>query len=294
MNEPNFFIVGAPKCGTTALNDYLARHPEVFMAEKEMHHFGRDLKMKDRISLPDYLAHFREAANRKIRGEASVWYLFSETAAAEIQQFAPDAKIVIMLRNPVQVIHSLHSQHLYDGNEDVFDFETAVSLDEARKRGERLPDSVDYFELPPYRDSVLFYRQVKRYLDVFPPDQVKVVLYDDFRSHTPETVAEVFRFLGLEPIDISYKVINANKQVRRPWLHRLLKRPPGRLQQLVRLLLPFRPLRHWIMSQLFQQNISIQKRGEMPPALKRQLQQYLAADITALSQLIRRDLSAWL
>ena len=140
MKIPNFFIVGAPKCGTTAMNDYLDQHPDVFMAHKELHYFGNDLQVKNRISEQEYLQHFKDAVNEKIIGEASVWYLFSATAAKEIKSFSPDAKVLIMLRNPVDVIYSLHSQHLYDGNEDVLDFESALALDDERKAGRGIQD----------------------------------------------------------------------------------------------------------------------------------------------------------
>src|SRR5258706_10449866 len=111
INNPDFFIVGAPKCGTTAMNDYLGQHPDIYMAPKELHYFGADLKIKDKISESAYLQYFKNAGNKKILGEASVWYLFSGTAAKEIKNFSPDAKILIMLRNPVEVVYSLHSQH---------------------------------------------------------------------------------------------------------------------------------------------------------------------------------------
>src|SRR5687768_11853389 len=89
MGKPNFFIVGAPKCGTTAMNDYLNQHPAIFMATKELHYFGRDLKLKNKISEAEYLKHFTNAGNKKIIGEASVWYLYSKTAAHEIKSFSP-------------------------------------------------------------------------------------------------------------------------------------------------------------------------------------------------------------
>src|SRR6266511_5324655 len=128
------------------MNDYLNQHPDIFMGKKELHYFGKDLKTKLKLSESEYLENFEGASDKKIIGEASVWYLSSKTAAEEIKKFAGDAKILIMLRNPVDVIHSMHSQHLYDGNEDILDFEAALSLDEKRKSGDNLPDSVDYFE----------------------------------------------------------------------------------------------------------------------------------------------------
>ena len=295
MHKPNFFIVGAPKCGTTAMNDYLGQHPDIFMAVKELHYFGSDLKTKVKISEAEYLRYFQNAGNKKIIGDASVWYLFSQKASEEIKNFSPEAKILIMLRNPVEVIHSLHSQNLYDGNEDIFDFEKAVSLDEERKKGINLPDSLDFFELPPYKDSVLFSAQVKRYLDIFDKKKIRIVLYDDFVTDTKKVVTETFEFLEVNAEkEINYKVINPNKQIQSFYLHRLLKNPSPKLKKMVRLILPVRKTRHTIMSRLFKWNTRIKKRTEVSNRLNNELKSFFADDIIALSRIINRDLSGWM
>ena len=110
QTKPNFFIVGAPKCGTTAFNADLKRHPDVFIPErKEIHFFGHDLKLDgERPSLEAYLALFAPSASRCAIGESSVFYLFSRTAADEIYSFNPDAQIIIMLRDPIDMVHSLY------------------------------------------------------------------------------------------------------------------------------------------------------------------------------------------
>jgi len=295
VTKPNFFIVGAPKCGTTAMNDYLNQRPDIFMAKKEMHYFGKDLKTKQKLSEPEYLKNFRSTNNEKIIGEASVWYLFSETAAKEIKEFAPDAKILIMLRNPVDVLHSLHSQHLYDGNEDVLDFEAALSLDEERKKGVNLPDSVDYFALPPYKDSVLFSNQVKRYLDVFEKENFLIILYEDFTGNTKKIVSETLEFLGInDKFQLDYNVVNPNKRIKWFYLHKLIKKPPATLKKLIRVILPFRKIRHSIMFQLFKWNVQEKQRDEMNKGLNSRLKDFFKDDIHLLSKIINRDLSAWL
>jgi hypothetical protein len=295
MKRPEFFIVGAPKCGTTAMNDYLSRHPDIFMAKKELHYFGTDLKSREKITEREYLDHFRNVQDKKIAGEASVWYLFSKTAAGGIKAFCPEAKILIMLRNPVDVIYSLHSQHLIDGNEDVYDFEKAINLDEERKNGHRLPRSFDYTALPAYRDSVLFYDQVKRYLEIFDKKNVSIILFEEFESDTKKTVQDTFRFLGVnDNIDLTYDIVNSNKQIRLFFLHRFLKYPSRKLRKTLRVVLPSKKIRHAIMSSLAASNIKIKKREAMNPELYRNLQEYFANDISSLAILINRDLSKWL
>lgn len=295
MNRPNFFIVGAPKCGTTAMNDYLSQHPEIYMAPKEIHYFGRDLKIRERISEEEYFQKFKEAGDNKIMGEASVWYLFSKTAAEEIKSFSPEARILIMLRNPIEVIHALHSQHLFDGNEDVFDFKKALSFDEKRRRGVHLSDSVDFFETPPYKDSVFFSEQVKRYLNVFGKKQVHIILYDDFKTNPGKCVSETLQFLGVWPnIDIDYKVINPSRQIQSFYLHRLIKKPPSKLKKTARMIFPSRKLRHIIMSNLLKWNTRVKRRKQISAKLKEELRDYLIEDITSLSKIIEKDLSGWL
>ena len=277
------------------MNNYLAEHPDVFMAKKEIHYFGSDLKLKERLTESAYLDLFEQATGKKIIGEASVWYLYSKTAAKEIKQFSPGAKILIMLRNPVDFIHSLHSQHLFDSNETVQDFETAINLDAERKKGNKLPFSLDFFELPSYIESALFAEQVKRYYDVFGKENVKVILYDDFVKDTAGTIADTHHFLGLENINTgNLKVINPNKQTRFFFLHQMIKNPPEKLRKVMRTILPFKALRYYIMLYLLRWNVRFKKRAEMSEELRLRLKKVFAEDIRLLGEIINRDLSAWL
>ena len=265
------------------------------MAKKEIHYFGSDLKLKERLTESAYLDLFEQATGKKIIGEASVWYLYSKTAAKEIKQFSPGAKILIMLRNPVDFIHSLHSQHLFDSNETVQDFETAINLDAERKKGNKLPFSLDFFELPSYIESALFAEQVKRYYDVFGKENVKVILYDDFVKDTAGTIADTHHFLGLENINTgNLKVINPNKQTRFFFLHQLIKNPPEKLRKVMRTILPFKALRYYIMLYLLRWNVRFKKRAEMSEELRLRLKKVFAEDIRLLGEIINRDLSAWL
>ncbi|MES1216011.1 MAG: sulfotransferase, partial [Bacteroidota bacterium] len=292
MKKPNFFIVGAPKCGTTAMNDYLDQHPDIFMAPKEIHFFGQDLKTRVKISEAEYLQNFQAAGDSKIIGEASVWYLYSTTSAEEIKQFSPEAKILIMLRNPVEVIQSLHSQNLFDGNEDVLDFEKAISLDEKRKRREHLSDSLDFFEMPTYRDTALFSKQVERYLKVFGKSNVHIILYDDFKADPQKMFKETLQFLGVSDFaNIQFNVVNPNKQIQNFYLHRLVKKPPQNLKKIARIIIPSRKLRHSVMTNFFKWNIKKEKRKKANTEVVEELKEYFAVDINLLSKIIERDLS---
>ena len=217
--RPDFVIVGAPKSGTTAMYEYLRAHPQLFLPErKEMRFFGADLDVRDRptMTVDDYLASFAAAAPEQRIGTAYVWYLFSERAAAEIAAFAPGVQVIAMLRNPVEMVWSLHSEHLYNGNEDITDFTAALDAEPDRRAGRRipphahLPQGLRYTEVPRYAE------QLERYFDAVGRDRVRVVLYDDFARDVRAAYRDVLEFLGVDATysPPSFAVINANKRTR--------------------------------------------------------------------------------
>jgi len=295
MKKPDFFIVGAPKCGTTAMNDYLKQHPEVFIPEsKEIHFFGADLAFqKSRVTVPEYLSYFSAARDEKRVGESSVWYLFSRLAAAEIKEFCPSARIIIMLRNPVDMMYSLHSQRLYSGNENIVDFAEALAAEEDRKRGLRLYknalNTMGFF----YRAAAHYTKQVQRYLDIFGQDQVLVLIFDDFTKNIAQVYRDTCEFLEVDQRFLSqFDVVNANKRVRSTAFRDLLRHPPTAAQQFLRLFSP-PPLRAELKRRLRRLNTKYEARPPMDPALKRRLQEEFLPEVERLSALLGRDLTHW-
>ena len=215
--QPCFFIVGAPKCGTTSLHYYLQQHPKVFMATKELHFFGKDFTYLDAPTpLNYYLSFFKDAQSSQLIGEASVWYLYSKLAAEEIKQTNPKAKIIMMLRNPVDMIYSLHSEQCYNGNENILSFEEALNAEESRLQGNLIPPNLGCpIEALQYRQVGLFYQQVKRYLDVFGRDQVHCIFLSDLKENVAGSFKEVLKFLQLdENVTIDYSIQNKHKVAR--------------------------------------------------------------------------------
>lgn len=289
---PHFLIVGAPKCGTTALHNYLSQHPSINMAPKEIHFFGKDLGYKvQRPSLEDYQNHFQ---NDKINGDASVWYLYSESIYDELKNFGIQPKIIVMLRNPVEVTYALHSQNLIDANEDITDFKKALELEESRKSGLNLPKNVDPPRTVLYKETANFYPHVKRLFDAISPSQIFIGFQEDLKD-TPAFMQKIESFLGIEPFEgYDFKVINANKTIRAPKLYKSLKKPSKGLARLVKLLIPFPQLRNTLRSKLQKSTIDFGKRAEMDHYVKEELQQDLKQSILNLQILIQRDLSDWL
>ena len=302
MTRPNFFLVGAPKCGTTALDSYLKSHPEVFVsARKELHFFGSDLKFASRPGVENYLANFQTANGKPRVGESSVWYLYSRRAADEIYAFAPHASIIVMLRNPVDLLHSLHSQMVFTAKDDIADFAEALDAEDDRKRGLRLPTVIQTHTIANYDPKIFYYReiikfseQLERYYRVFGRGRVHVILYDDFKRKTAEVYRHALEFLGVDPVyQPGFPVINDNKSVRQHTLQRLLHYPPKPLLTAARVLLPRGRLRAAVKSQLLRLNTARQKRRPLEPELRLRLTNEFRPEVERLSDMLGRDLSDW-
>lgn len=302
MLQPSFFIVGAPKCGTTALCKYLNRHPDIFIPKiKELHFFDTDLKTKKRAaSLQDYLAFFAEGGNQ-ICGEGSPTYLYSKTAAAKIHRFNPDAKIIIMLREPVSMMYAFHSQHLFNGSsETVADFETALNLESSRKSGRNIPERCAEPQILFYREFAKFTEQVKQYFDVFDERQIKIIIFDDFKKNSAIVFQETLEFLDVDPefqtTDFAAK--NSNKKVRSKFVQTLLKYPPEKILRFGKYLLPIprswrRQLLESAKKRLKRLNTQKVSRTPLSSALKTRLTKEFESEIRQLERLIQRDLSTW-
>jgi hypothetical protein len=207
---PDFFIVGHQKCGTTALYEMLKRHPQIFMPEvKEPRYFVPELLRPGRVlsTLDGYLALFSAARPDQLVGEASPQYIRSRTAAREIAQLQPAARIVVVLREPASFLRSFHMQMVQSKIEPQRDFRKALELVEARRGGSKIPRGCISPEPLLYFDHVRYVEQLERFHAVVPRDRVLVLIYEDFRHDNRETVAEILRFLGaddripIEPVE---------------------------------------------------------------------------------------------
>ena len=296
MRKPDFFIVGAAKCGTTAMNDYLGQHPGIFVPEaKEIHYFGQDLDIRTarpRDTLESYLARFEGAEAFARAGEASVWYIYSRSAAQEILEFNPDASVIIMLRDPVEFMYSQHSQAMHNalGDEDILDFAQALDAEEDRVAGRRpVPAQTTFPDGVFYRRIARFTEQVQRYYDLFPRDRVHVIVFDDFRADTAAAVRDTYRFLGVDPDFVpETPVVNPNKTYRSWAVRKLQQRIPGKAKDLVPA-----AVRRRASDAIYAMNRVYQPRDVMDPALRAQLQAEFAPEVAALGDLIGRDLSHW-
>jgi len=276
---------------------YLREHPDIaFASTKEPHYFGRDhhrLNHSPRTE-SQYLELFAGAIGEKWVGDASTSYLHSKTAAAEIHDFSPGARILIMLREPVDVMYALHGTVLARGLEFATDFQTALSLEEERKNGRRLPRlRPGLLEHLLYRDTVRYFSQVKRFLDVFGRARVHIVLYDDFARNPAAEFREVLRFLEVDgDFTPAFEIVNSARRPRSTTLNNLLWNPPPFVQAAVQACLPS-SVRKPAVSWLKNVNVKEQRRPPLNATLRAQLNSEFVDDVDRLAALIDRDLSHW-
>lgn len=293
--KPDFIIAGAPKCGTTAMWRYLGAHPDVFMApRKDLHYFGQDLAWQHapRPSEAEYLAHFADAGEALRVGEASVWYLYSARAAEEMCAFNPDMRVVLGLRDPVDAVYSLHAQLLRNrlGDEDISDFAEALAAEPDRLEGRRLPKGTPLPSALYYRQAVRFGTQVARYQAVLGPDQVHVVLLEDWRQAPEQTWQGLCAFLELDPHhQPDFRVVNTNKAVRSEGLRSLIRRTPAGLKDAIPL-----GARAKLRKSLRSLNAKKAQRAPMDPDLAAQLRREFRPEVEHLAALIDRDLGHWM
>ena len=277
---PDFFIAGAARSGTTSLFTYLKQHPEVFVSVlKEPHFFGSDLTrqphtVRDREL---YLSFFADAAPEQKTGEGSVWYLLSKRAAAEIKVECPDARIILMLRNPVDMVSSLHSLYLRTGNEELEDVEEAVAAQDDRRRGRRIPAGTYFPEGLIYTEAATYHDKVQRFLDVFGSEAVKIVIFDDYAADTLAVYRDIASFLGIDPAFEPNLDIRASYAAMRSDVLKQMRKLPPELRKVMR----GGGKRH------------LGKKQPMREAFRVRLKRHFAADVEKLGALIDRDLGHW-
>jgi hypothetical protein len=294
---PNFFIVGAPKCGTTALYSYLKQHPQIFMSpHKEPTFFGRDLLPACPYFVGDweaYKALFEGAENYPVVGEASVYYLVSESAASEIHAIAPDAKIVIMIRNPIDMMHSLHGQLLYSGAEKESSFMHALSQEESRRRiGFHSNQCVHQALL--YRNMATYSVQIERYFEAFGRENVHVILLEEFIKNKSGIYKELLSFLGVDESYLpEFPVVNSNKEVRFGTLQSFLRKRPKALRDLAKWILPVSVKKKIIgpfIRRLKRLNTRVSPREPIPSWFREKIRTEFQGEIIRLERLLNRDI----
>lgn len=298
LRVPDFFVVGAPKCGTTAINKFLSQHPDIFIsARKELHYFGGDLDWRNySMSKEEYFSYFCEVDSKQIAGETSVFYLFSKDAADEIKTWNPNSRIIAIIRDPMEMIPSLHRQFLKTGNEFILDLEEALDAEPERKKGNKLPrkENMGLNQGLFYSEMARYSEQLERYFQVFGRDRVHVILYEDFKKNPASVYRGILEFLGVDPtFQPEFSYINTKVQIKSPWLWKFVKFPPEYLRQIWRTIIPSK-LRGQILVKVSQLYSKKAPRKTLPEPTRLRLHEMYRDDVKQLEEILGRDLSSWL
>jgi len=293
MKRPNFFILGAPKCGTTSLDAYLNSHPRIFTATKEPHYFNTDDNYRLTADLPAYESLFAAADESHLAvGEASVRYLHSRDAVANILRYNADAKFIVMARNPVDMAHAWHGQLVFNGEEDENDFAAAWALQDARRAGDSIPRGCIDVSALLYGEFCRVGAQLARVYESVPRARVHVVLFDALAADPAGVYRAVLQFLDA-PDDHQppggFAVHNAAKVRRNLLRHaRHALQRLGKLKTALGIRKPF-----GISKRIEKYEGRARPRAPLPADFQRALADYFADDVRRLEALLGRDLSHW-
>jgi hypothetical protein len=294
---PDFLVIGAPKAGTGSLYRYLKSHPEVYLSPiKEPRYFAfpetRPIHRWMHGKLPvvwkieDYRRLFEARTTELVAGEMSPLYLYSHCAPGAIRRLIPNAKLIAILRDPAERAYSDFCHHLRNGREPLWDFAAALDAEDKRI-------AEGWWAKYHYRHRGYYARQLRRYLDFFPREQMLILLYDDMVADCPAFLKRICAFLGVDEnhaFDTSERE-NVTVGIPRTFLLRCLLRNTSPAKRLIRATVPSK-----MRSSLFRRfsKLILGPKPEFDPAVRAQLVSAFKPDILELEQIIDRDLSAWL
>lgn len=290
MKKPNFFIIGAPKCGTTSLASWLSEHPQIYFSpRKEPHYFNHD-GLTATQSLEEYEALFAGAKQEHVAvGEGSTHYLYSQVAVPQILGYNPESRFIVCLRNPVEMAPALHSERVWQGRETVKDFEKAWRLQKDRKLGKHIPRTVrEDPERLQYGSYCRLGEQLKRLHRNTSQEQVLPILLDDLRENPEREYRKILVFLDVAPDNREeFSTHNRRKGVRSVGFSRLVRNLSS-LKKMSGLGKTF-GLASWMQS-LNRQQFT---RDTVSPSFLAELKSYFRDDVQLLETLLVRDLSGW-
>jgi hypothetical protein len=280
MARPNFLIIGDVKAGTTSLYSYLRQHPDIYMPElKELRYFAYDAENPYHVrsqnygvrDLEDYLHFFAQCGNEHAIGEASPNYLRSPGAASRIQRQLGDVRLIVSLRHPADRLYSLYQMHVRAGGKHLAFDETAFGREATWIKGN------------------FYWPELLRFYELFPREQIHVVLFDDLKTRTAEVVQDLYRFLGVDPTfkPVLERQNEGGGTPKSAAVYSVVLKARDRLKRLG--VVPSGLRRRWrrLRKHLLEQN-------EMPETVRRKIIDICREDIHRTEKLIRRDLSAWL
>jgi len=266
---------------------------------KEPHYFSEDFKAFSFINTLDaYQSLFKERKkNHKVAGEASVWYLYSENAIENIYNYNKDARIIVMLRNPIDLFQSLHQNFLNIGFEDKEDLKEAWDYQARRKKGENIPKYCPEPNLLQYKKVIKLGDQVEKLCSIFPEKQIKFITFDDFITQTENTYKSILSFLDLKYDNrIDFPIINQRRKSKIKMLNTCLLSPPKYIKNLWKLLKSIfgNDIVKLADKVILLNSRKIVDRKDISLNFREEIKKEIKLDIVKLSSIINKDLNFWL
>jgi len=301
---PNFLVIGAGKSGTTSLDYYLDQHPDIFMSPvKEPNFFGFELANEEDFEsnptelnyyrqsvtkLEDYLNLFEGVTNETAIGEISNTYLYHENAPLRIKKWVPNAKLIAILRQPAERLYSRFLHLARDNRLPTQSFSDCLDKESI------------WWERNDLVKEGFYFRNLSKFYDHFPKEQIKVFLFDDLRNKSDDLVAEIFGFLGVNKdfkpnTSVQY---NSSGFVKNKYYEYVLGHNsiPKRILENIIPTESFKKLKknqkvQKILTKTRERNLH---KPKLDPETKASVTSIYKEDILKLSELIGRDLSHWL
>ncbi len=315
MTMPNFLIIGAPKSGTTALYHYLKQHPKIYMSPvKEPGFFAfeglniesgpppaksdgstaRPLDSSNRYrelinnaitEIGQYQALFDGVGDEIAIGEASPAYIYHPKAPQGIHHYIPDARLIAILRHPVERAYSSFIHRVQQGGEPILDFRQVLEKEDYSKRNDVWWGERHYIRVG------FYYEQMRRYFDIFDRNQIKVYLYEDLVRDSTGLLEDILGFVGVNGDwlpDVSKKHLVSG--IPKNQLLNSLLTQPNPIKSGLKAILP-EQFRKQIVSKIQKHNIA---KPPLSPEVRQELNNLYREDILKLQELINRDLSEWI
>ena len=298
LRLPTFVVVGAPKCGTTSLHHYLGQHPQVFLPrQKELHYFSHEelsgnsqgpgdghVLRSACASRAEYQGWFEGAAGARAVGEVSPSYLYyAEGVAGRMRAALGPARIVVAVRDPIEKAFSQY-MHLVRDNREPLSFRAGLEAEDERT-------NAGWAALWRYAGSSLYAPGIRRYGELFGPENVRVIVNEELRANPAAVLAGLFEFIGVDPSfqpDTSRTYHRSGAPRSKRMADAISK--PGPLSSMARALLPD-GVRTRVRT--FLQNANTGAKGEVDPGSRRRLREQFADDVRAVERLLGRELG-WL
>ena len=309
------FIVGAPRCGTTSLSKYLKAHPEVGFARiKEPHFFAQhDLRelpedeVRDTVRTQYLDRYFRGRETCPLLAEGSVSYLYFPEQMEPILRLWPRAKFIIGVRNPLQMIPSLHQRLIHNGDEDQRSFRNAWTLVPERRAGRSIPSRCADPRLLDYWDIGKLGKHVEKFLGIVGRERCFISVFDDLAEDPAAQYGRLLQFLGLsDDARADFGANREGKSVKLIWLQRLLMRPPRRAikvlgsqnyQERFDVERPPKPVAKTVLAvrkRLLKWNEAPARKADIDAKLLGEMRDMYRDDVMLLSKVVGRDLTSWI